>query len=73
MLRSIQRSKVSSGEGLIFNVAARHQFLERIAEEIRILPVVEAPLELIAVVVEMLSRHLMKRSNNRTLELGLSD
>lgn len=58
----------SRREFLVWKCARVNEFQNRVAEQIRILSVVEAPLKFIEVAVEMLFRNLMERADDGPLE-----
>lgn len=55
---------------LIWQVTRVNESKQRIAEQVRVLAIIESPLELVQIGIHMLRADLVKRSNNRTIEEG---
>src|ERR1700733_5296604 len=55
-------------EFLVLHLLGRHQPRQRIAEQERILALIEAPLKFLKVAIQVFCAHLMVRANDRPLE-----
>src|SRR5947207_12509179 len=55
-------------EFLVFKILRVDKTEQGVAEQVRVIPVVESKRELIKVTVKVLNAHLMKRADYRTLE-----
>ena len=62
------RKLLPADQAAISQVASIHNPQQSIAEDVRVVAVVESPLQFFQIAVQVLDAHLVKRANNRTLE-----